>query len=203
MREVGDENDRHRHHGNQWLGENLEGEIHRDKSNRDARQSREQRSARRDPAHAFGDESAEDFNDAVEKTSDEPDFPRPDRIFGLLINRQHDKKNKSEQAHRVDAVGQRGDVFTPRFARQSARLPGVEKIADQNRNRRARKNPAEDILVRQMNQLAAKTDDENELNQIIDHQTEKAVEIFAHEPGRIKSSRWHSLESLPLSFARL
>ena len=195
MREVGDENDRHRHHGNQWLGENLEGEIHRDKSNRDTRQGREQRSARGHPAHAFGDESGEDFNDAVEKTSDEPYFPRPDRIFGFLHDRQHDKKHVSKQAHGVDAVRKRGDILTPRFARQAARLPGIEKVAEQDRDRRAGKNPAEDILVRQMNQLAAKTDDKNELNQIIDHQTEKAVEIFAHEPGWIEGSLGHERNS--------
>ena len=139
----------------------------------------------------------------LRKQATSPIFPRPDRIFGFLHDRQHDKKHVSKQAHGVDAVRKRGDILTPRFARQAARLPGIEKVAEQDRDRRAGKNPAEDILVRQMNQLAAKTDDKNELNQIIDHQTEKAVEIFAHEPGRGKSSRWHSLESLPLSFARL
>ena len=33
-----------------------------------------------------------------------------------------------------------------------------------------------------MNQFAAETDDENELNQVVDHQTEEPVQILAHEP---------------------
>jgi hypothetical protein len=38
-----------------------------------------------------------------------------------------------------------------------------------------------------MDQLAAQTDDQNQLNQVVDHQTEEAIEIFTHEPGRVES----------------
>jgi hypothetical protein len=33
-----------------------------------------------------------------------------------------------------------------------------------------------------MDQLAAEADDENQLDQVVDHQTEKTVQIFANEP---------------------
>lgn len=63
----------------------------------------------------------------------------------------------------------------------------------------AGQNPAENIPVRQLEQPAAKTDDQNQLDQIVDHQTEEAVEILADEPGGI-AGRWgHELRVLPLS----
>src|SRR5581483_739504 len=145
----------------------------------------------RHPAHLLGDERAEDFDHAVEKTGHQPDLPRPDGILGLEINRQHDEKHEREKTHGVDAVGQRRHVLAPALARQPARLPGVEKIAEENRDRRAGKNPPENIFVGQMNQLAAQTDDQNELNQIVDHQPEKPVEILAHEPGRLEGGLRH------------
>ena len=87
--------------------------------------------------------------------------------------------------------------------RKSARLPGVEKIADEDRNRRAGQNLAEDVAVRQMNQLAAQTDDQNELDQVIDHQTEEAIEVFADEPRGGESSLWHQSKNLPMNLRRL
>jgi len=33
-----------------------------------------------------------------------------------------------------------------------------------------------------MDQLAAETDDENKLDQIVDHETEETVQIFADKP---------------------
>ena len=87
--------------------------------------------------------------------------------------------------------------------RKSARLPGVEKIADEDRNRRAGQNLAEDVAVRQMNQLAAQTDDQNELDQVVDHQTEEAFEILAHEPGGIDLRLGHKFEIPVGDFPRM
>ena len=203
MRKVSDEDHRHWHHRHQRLSENLKCEIHRDKSNRDARQRRQERGARRHPPHALGDERGGNLDDAVEKASDEPDFPGPHRVLGLLDNRQHNEKNESEQTYGVDAVGQCGDVVAPGLAREPARLPCIEKIADENRNRRAGKNLAENVFIRQPNQLATKSYDKDQLNQIIDHQAEKAVEIFTHKPGWIEGSLRHVIRILLQNFRRM
>ncbi|MGH7873908.1 MAG: hypothetical protein ACREQO_17030 [Candidatus Binatia bacterium] len=110
-------NDRHRQHGDQRVSENLEREIHRNKSNRNARQSRQQRGARSHPAHALGDESRKHFNEAVEKTGDQPNLPSPNWVIGLLDDRQDDKRNVSKQAHGVDAIRKRGNIGSSRFTR--------------------------------------------------------------------------------------
>ena len=96
------------------------------------------------------------------------------------------KKHKREKTHRVDAIGQRGYVFPARLPGKLPSLPGVEDIAHQNRNRRPRQNAPEDVTIRQMDQLAAETDDENKLDQIVDHETEETVQIFADKPWWIK-----------------
>src|SRR5258706_1027269 len=186
VRKVRHENHRHRYQSDQGPGKNLEGKIHRDKRNRDAGQRRQQSRARCYLAQALSDKGTENLDHTVEKTRHQTNLPRPNRIFGFEINRQHDKKQVGEQTDRVNAVGQRRDIVTAGGARQLARLPSVEEVADENRDRRAGKNLAENKTVRQMNQPAAKIDDENELDQVVDHQTEKTVEIFANEPRRIE-----------------
>jgi hypothetical protein len=37
-----------------------------------------------------------------------------------------------------------------------------------------------------VDQLAAEADDENELDQVVDHEPEKTIQILADEPRRIK-----------------
>ena len=77
------------------------------------------------------------------------------------------------------------------------RLPGVKKIAEKNGDRSAGENLTEYVVIRQMNKLAAQADDQNQLNQIIDHQPEKSIPVLAHEPGRSGSGLTHENETLP------
>src|SRR5262249_47697928 len=98
----------------------------------------------------------------------------------------HNEENKSKEADRVDAIGQRGYVFPSRLPGKLPSLPGVEDIANENRNSRPRQNAPKNVSVRQMDQLPAETDDENELNQINDHVTKKLAKIFAAKPGCTK-----------------
>src|SRR3989338_3860904 len=43
-----------------------------------------------------------------------------------------------------------------------------------------------------MNEFAAEAHDENELDKVVDHQTEKPVQVFAHKPGRCGSGHRYS-----------
>ena len=120
VREVCDENDRHGDECDRGLGENFESEVHRNEGDRDTSQSREQRRARRHLADGLRDERAENLDHSVQEAGDQSDLPCPNRIFGLLDDRQHDEKNESEQAHGIDSVGQCGDIVATRLQRLPA-----------------------------------------------------------------------------------
>jgi hypothetical protein len=53
-----------------------------------------------------------------------------------------------------------------------------------------------------VNQLAAKTDDQNELDEIIDHQSKKPVQILAHKPRRIEERLGHRRKLSRKNFRR-
>ncbi len=55
-------------------------------------------------------------------------------LMGRELHRQHHQEDVGEEGHGVDAVGQGGDVGAAGAGRELLCLPGVEDVADQDRD---------------------------------------------------------------------
>ena len=90
-----------------------------------------------------------------------------------------------DQRDRVDAIWQRADIGPPGAFRELVRLPGVEEIADDQRDGAGRQHPPIEQFRRKAEHEPAEIVDEQELDEIIERQAEEAVEITADEGTHI------------------
>jgi hypothetical protein len=64
------------------------------------------------------------------------------------------------------------------------RLPGIEEIANQQRNSDARQDLPQDQRFGEAENASAQRDDHQKLDEIVDRKPEEAVNVSAHEPRR-------------------
>ena len=124
----------------------------------------------------------DDLHHAAEKSRDERDFPGQIGVVRLAIDRPEDEKDEREKADRVHAEGQRRDRLA-RSLREPVRLPRVEEISRHERDRDAGQDAADHERIGQSRQLRAEPHDDDELAEIVDEESEKAVDIVRDKPS--------------------
>jgi len=72
----------------------------------------------------------------------------------------------------------------PRSIHQLLRLPGIEEVAQDHRDGGSGKDPPVDQAIRETANRRTEADNDNELNEVVDGQTEKAIDILRSEPAR-------------------
>ena len=88
-----------------------------------------------------------------------------------------------EERDGVDAVGQRTHVRPSRARREPPGLERIRDVAGENRNRGAWQNAAVDEIGRKRQHAATERVDEQELDQVVDRQPEKSVDVAANDPA--------------------
>ncbi len=187
--EVGREHHRERQDGQERRLEGADGEVHRDEGDGDPGERREQRRARGDLAELLGDQRAGGLEHAAHEARGEPDLPGDGGRFvgqraaglGRELHRQHDEEDVSEERDRVDPVGQGGDVVASFLRRELLRLPGVEEVADEDRERCPWEDRPQHQIRGEAEHPLAEPQHQQELDQRIHGQAEEPVEVPGHE----------------------
>ena len=149
-----------------------------------------------DLAHPLRDERAGELDHARAECGDQSGLPRDARRVGQpglrreRLRRQHHQKHVREERHGVDAVRQRADVGASGALGELLRLPRVVDVADENRHRRARQHAAVDQLGWKPQHEPAQGVDEEQLDEVVEREAEKPVDIAADEPTHA-GARYH------------
>ncbi len=178
--EEGDEDDAHGEHGEDWFLEDLDGERHGDEADGDAGECGEEGGAGGVFADPLGDEGAEEFDESASEAGDESHEPGLLNRLSAFIDRLHDEEEVDEERGSVDAVGEGGDVAASEFFGEAVGLPSVVDVSEEDADGCSGENsPVNEAgcFFRIAEKGVAKRDDQQELDQIVDEQTEKAIEI--------------------------
>src|SRR5712692_11920403 len=111
--------------------------------------------------------------------------PRIPSWPGKLINRPHDEEHIGQKTRGIDTERERGDILPARLLHQLSRLPGVKEVTQEDRDRRAGQDTTSNQLRRKPAHDLAQDGNKHELEQVVDKQTEKSVDITVHEPARL------------------
>ena len=103
----------------------------------------------------------------------------------MLINRPHDQKDVRKQTRGINPIRQCCYIITARLTHQPACLPGIKRVAQQDRQCCPRQDLAGDQFWRETTYNRPQYRDEHEVEQIIDEQTKKSVKIATDKPGSI------------------
>jgi hypothetical protein len=196
-REVRDEDHAQRQDRDQRRAEGLHREVDRDEADGDAGERRQQRRARRVAADLLRHERARKLDQRRHEAGRDADLPRDARRIrlaeafaqGSQLDRQHDEHHEREQRHRVDAVRQRGHVAPAGARREPLRLPGVEGVADHDRQRRRRQDRVQQQVDREAEHAGAEAEDQQELDQVVDREAEEAVDVAGLEERLRRAAR--------------
>ncbi len=129
----------------------------------------------------------EELDDSRAKRGHEPGLPGDPRRVGkpeLLregFRRQHHQEHVSEEGDGVDPVGEGAHVGPSRALGQSARLVGVEQVADQDRHGRSRKHAAVDELRREAEHEPAERVDEKKLDEVVEGEAKEPVDVAGND----------------------
>ena len=96
---------------------------------------------------------------------------------------QH-QQGHADAGRRIQAQRHRGDVVAPRAPCQPPRHPGVGQVAQQHAQRGAREHPGEHHLGREAEDPHQRHRDEAEDRQVVDDESEEAVDVAGDEPAR-------------------
>ena len=186
--EVGQHHDGQRGQADNGVGERAEQKAERDEAERDAGKRREERGAWRGLAHTLGDKRCAKFDETGDERREQAGLPRHERRIGRTaplgecLCREHDQKHMGEERDRVDAVGQRADVGAAGAFGQPPCLNGVGDVPHHDRNRCRRQHPAVDKLGWEPEHASTERVDQEELNQIVEREAEKPVDVAANDP---------------------
>ena len=101
---------------------------------------------------------------------------------GGELDRQHHQKHIRKQAHRVDAIRQ-GRAITALFAfGELEGLAGVGQVPNHQTNPCGGKDGAKDQGIRVAEHPAAQPHDQQDLDQVVEAQPQKTIEITGHPP---------------------
>ncbi len=122
-REIRDQNDRQRKHADQRPLVDLQGKLHRDKTDGDPRERRQQGGPRRAAADCFGDESAEELDQSASQARQHAGLPGRLGALGPLVDGQHHEIDVDQQRRRIDAEGEGRDVAASGGPRRNGPAP--------------------------------------------------------------------------------
>ena len=108
-------------------------------------------------------------------------LPRELGIVRPQVDRVHHEVQEQEHGRRVEPEGLRGDVVAPLGLRELLRLPRVVEVADEQREAGPGQDPAEDQLVRELQQRPADGRDDDQVDEVVDREPEEGVEVAADE----------------------
>ena len=186
--EVGQHHDGQRRQADDGVGERAEQEAERDEAERDAGKRREERRAWRGLPHPLCDKCRGKFDETRDERREQAGLPRHERRvsrtapLGERLCREHDQKHVGEERDRVDAVRQRADVVSARAFGEPPRLNRVGDVPHHDRNRCRRQHPAVDKLGWEAEHASTERVDQQELNQIVEREAEKPVDVAANDP---------------------
>src|SRR5579883_1816072 len=126
-------------------------------------------------------ECARNLHHPAQKTVEQTCAPRPGSVMGLLINRAHDQKYERDDAWRINPVRQGGDIAASGLMSQSAGLPRVENIPDEDRQGGAWQNAFADEVGGKTAYTLSKHRNHHQLQKIIQEQAEEPVNVSSNE----------------------
>ena len=112
-------------------------------------------------------------------------------IQDCQFDAQHHQKFKSEKSHGVDAVRMPGANLPLLISRQGFGLPGVGQIAQNNTYASGWKYPPEQQRVRESENAAKQTNDQKDLNQVVESQSQQAINIASQDANSGLGSMAH------------
>jgi hypothetical protein len=161
--------------------EDSKDESEAEKRHRNAGERAKQRCAGNEPPHPVGAEGTCGLYRSTEEAGKDAHLPGEIRIMRPLINRQHDEEDVGEDRRGIHAERDGGDIGAARLLRQTMRLPRIEAIACEDRQRHC----GQDSRNHQPGRKAAKrrqSGDQQQVGKSAEKQTEAAVEISSDEP---------------------
>ena len=142
------------------------------------------------PAEPVADKRPDTLQHGTGETRKQAGLPGEVRIFGFEIDRGNDQEDEGDEADGVDAVRQRGDIGPAGPDGQLSCLPRVEHVAEEDRQRRAGKDPAVNEFRRHAAHVPAEDRDQHQLQQIVDEQPEESVNVSANKPPDFHRERF-------------
>jgi hypothetical protein len=89
-----------------------------------------------------------------------------------------------EQADRVDPVGQGGTIVASFSNAQPIREPTVVHVADNQAQGDGREDAPVDELPRIAQQSPAQSNNQKNLDEVVEGQPQQAIDVLSHEPAR-------------------
>ena len=178
--------------------EHLERRAHRDERHRDAGQRPEHRRARRVLPDRRADERADHDDDADEERPGEPGLPGLHDVAGPAEDRQHDHERHEEVVRHGRSVRHRRDVVAAFLPRELIRQVGVEQVAERQRDRQGRQDPAEDRVGRQLHDEQHERRQHEHVEQDVRAEAEECVPVARNPEPRPECAgiRGHVVDSL-------
>ena len=181
--EKDDEHQHQHHQPDDRCGKGLEQERQPEEAQPDAGERRQHGRRWRVPADFIRKEGAPELDQPAEKAGHQSGVPREAFRVGhalgdrQLLRGQHHEENMREQSRRADAVGQRRDIGAPLASGQLHRLPGVEDVAHEKRDRDARQDAPVDQLRGKPEHAGAQRREDEQLHQVVDEGHHEALAV--------------------------
>ena len=194
---IGGQDHRQDRQPHQGLGVGAQQEAQGDVAQRNARQGGEQGRPRQPAPEPIGAEGSAGFDQARAQAGHQTRLPGEPHGGGLIealaeggeLHRQHHQKDVGEEADRVDAIGQGRAVIAPLPLRQPIGLQGVGAIADQQADARGGQDRAKDQGIGVAQNPPAEPKDQEDLDQVVQAQAQKAIQVAADPPARSRLAR--------------
>ena len=178
--------------------EHLERRVHRDERDGDAGQCPEHRRAWRVLPDRRADERADHDDDADEERPGEPGLPGLHDVAGLAEDRQHDHEGHEEVVRHGRSVRHRRDVVAALLPRELIRQVRIEQVAERQRDRQGRQDPAEDRVGRQLHDEQHERRQHEHVEQDVRPEAEECVPVARNPELRPECAgiRGHVVDSL-------
>ncbi|MCX4246983.1 hypothetical protein [Paraliomyxa miuraensis] len=187
--EVGEHHQPERRQPHHRMGEGAEQEAQRDEAQRNPAERGEQGGARGVAAQRVGHPGPREFDESRSQRGHQARLPRHargvlrSRRGGRQLGRQHHQEHVGEQRDRVDPVGQRADVVAAFGLGQALGLVRIVEIAHQQRDRDPGQHAPVEQLVGEAQHEATQRIDEQQLDEVVQCQTEETVDVASDEPA--------------------
>ncbi len=165
----------------------LAGRSHRDEAERDPSQGAEQGGARGDLADERSDEGADQDDDPDDEGPGQAGGPRPQRITGGQVDRQHDHEDHDEHVRHAGPVRHRGHVGPSLASGEAASEQGVVDIPDDQGDAQRRQHRAEHLPGRQVHDEDQQRGQGEDVHQDVERQSEEGVEVAPGPPRNLEA----------------
>ncbi|WP_041447142.1 hypothetical protein [Thiocystis violascens] len=134
-------------------------------------------------------------------------MPGQFRVARVAVDRADDQEHEGHETDGIDAIGQCRHVGAAGAPREPARLPGIEEIPEDHRQGDRGQDLFGDLRRGETADDRPEQDDQHDLQEVVDEETEEAVQVAAaeewwgnHERLAYAAHRKRSLEK-PTSLA--